>query len=106
MAGISLTDIGELFQMREVLEGLAARLASQNRRADLSDLKELMAEFRPYEKPGSTPSFSNYYRLTARLDDTLVARAGNKRLEEALRDVWAALSQAAPVRLAQRPASG
>ena len=89
VAGISLTDVGELFQMREVLEGLATRLAAQNRRADLLDLDELMADFLPYINPSPLPSFSEYHRLTARLDDALVARAGNKRLENALRDVWA-----------------
>lgn len=89
VAGISLTDVAEIFQLREVLEGLVARLAAQNVERDPAPVEELIAEFSRYENTGGNPSFTDYYRLTAKLDATLVAMAGNRRLENSLRDLWA-----------------
>lgn len=92
VAGISLTDITDLFQLREVLEGLLARLAAQNVRSQLDrveELEQLIDQFTAYEDTGGRPSFKEYYQLTATMDSTLIAMAGNRRLEEALRDVWA-----------------
>jgi DNA-binding GntR family transcriptional regulator len=89
VSGISLTDVAEIFQLREVLEGLAARLAAQNVRSDTGAIDDLIQQFSHYEDTGGNPSFSDYYRLTATLDATLVSMAGNKRLEESLRDLWA-----------------
>ena len=88
VAGISLTDINDLFQVREALEVLAARLAAQNSRFSTEDLERLIEQFTPFLTTGGDPSFDEYYRLTGNLDDVLIARAGNRRLEEALRDVW------------------
>lgn len=88
VAGISLTDVRELFQMREVLEGLAARLAAQNRN-DLEELERLIEEFRPWVTVTEASSVQDYYLLTAKLDATMVQRAGNRRLEDAMHDVWA-----------------
>lgn len=88
VAGISLSDVRELFQMREVLEGLAARLAAQNR-DDLGELERLMEQFRPWVDVADLGAIQDYYRLTAKLDAVLVQRASNRRLEDALHDVWA-----------------
>lgn len=89
VAGISLTDVAELFQLREVLEGLVARLAAQNVERDSASVEELITQFSRFENTAGNPSFSEYYRLTAKLDATLVAMAGNRRLESSLRDLWA-----------------
>lgn len=89
VAGISLTDIKDLFELREVLEGLAARLAAERTSADPGPVDSLIGEFARYRTTKGKPDFEAYYRLTSRLDNVLVERAGNRRLEEVLRDVWA-----------------
>lgn len=86
---ISLTDIRDLFQLREVLEGLAARLAGANAGAYADEVDVLIQRFREYESIEGQPRLPDYYELTSALDQLLVAMAGNRRLEQALRDVWA-----------------
>jgi DNA-binding GntR family transcriptional regulator len=88
VSGISLTDINDLFEVREALEVLAAQLASRNLRGGPAEIERLIDQFEPFESTGGEPSFEQYYALTAAMDDTLIAKAGNRRLEEALREVW------------------
>jgi DNA-binding GntR family transcriptional regulator len=86
---ISLTDIRDLFQLREALEGLAARLAAANSAANAVAVDRLVRGFHEYESTDGDLDLDDYYRLTSELDDCLVEMAGNRRLEQALRDVWA-----------------
>ncbi len=86
---ISLTDIRDLFQVREALEALAARLAAGRATGAADQLEQLIALFGEYVTTDGDPCLDDYYALTSTLDDTLVRLAGNRRLEEALRDVWA-----------------
>jgi len=93
VAGIDLTDIRELFQLREALEGLAARLAAgtvavRGEGGD-DDLSRLVADFAPYETAGPESSSEAYHPLARELDQVLVRLAGNRRLEATLCDVWA-----------------
>lgn len=86
---ISLSDVRDLFQLREALEGLTARLAAANAAASATEVDLLIRRFRAYERVEGSPRLDEYHALTAALDDCLVAMAGNRRLEQALRDVWA-----------------
>lgn len=88
VSGISLTDINDLFEVREALEVLAAQLASRNLRGGPADLEQLIDQFEPFESTDGEPPFESYYALTAAMDGALIAKAGNRRLEEALREVW------------------
>jgi DNA-binding GntR family transcriptional regulator len=85
---ISLIDIRDLFQLREALEGLAARLAAANAGAYADEVDVLIQRFRDFESVDGHPRLADYYELTSALDQWLVARTGNRRLELALRDVW------------------
>lgn len=92
---ISIPDLIELYQMREALESHAARLAAEaidddGRRA-LSDLSDAFEQEREAIERGETES---YYRLTARMDETIVGMAGNKRLGNALAEIWTQISRA------------
>lgn len=86
---ISLTDIRDLFQLREALEGIGARLAAANASAYADEVDVLIKRFREYENIDGPPRLADYYELTSALDQCLAAMAGNRRLENALRDVWA-----------------
>lgn len=86
---ISLADIRDLFQLREALEALAARLAAANATAAVDELNRLIACFGDYVTTDGSPHLEGYYALTSALDDMLVRLAANRRLEQALRDVWA-----------------
>jgi DNA-binding GntR family transcriptional regulator len=89
VTGISLTDVRDLFQLREALEVLAARLAATNAAAAADELVQMIERFGEYVTTDGNPSLDEYYALTSTLDDALVRLAGNQRLEQALRDVWA-----------------
>ncbi len=87
VAELNLTDVGELFQMRELLEGFAARLAAESG-LPTDDIESLIDEFSAYQEPNSAHSVDDYYKLTSKLDDALIARVRNNRLKDALREVW------------------
>lgn len=87
VADVSLTDIGELFQMRELLESYVARLAAVNREQTV-ELERLIEAFKPYRDPSANLPTEAYYELTAELDEALIDRVHNSRLKAALRDVW------------------
>lgn len=92
---ISVPDLVELYQMREALESYAARLAARTvddeGRVTLTQLAEEFEGEREALERGETES---YYHLTARLDEAIVAIAGNRRLAGALGEIWAQITRA------------
>lgn len=105
VADISMRDIVELFQMREALETHAARLASQA--PDRAVLLDLAQEMREANALIELADYRGYYDLTERLDQAIVALAGNARLKDALAELWNQIkrarhiAQAKPERLAE-----
>ena len=87
VAELNLTDVGELFQMRELLEGFAARLAAESN-MPLDDIESLINQFGPYQDPNAALAADDYYKLASKLDEALMVRVRNNRLKDALRDVW------------------
>jgi DNA-binding GntR family transcriptional regulator len=88
---ISVPDIIELFQLREALEPLSARLASRARnraiieplRAELDDA-HTMIDRDPAE----------YYELSYRLDVAIVSLTQNARLGRSLAEIWSQVRRA------------
>ncbi|TQL47208.1 GntR family transcriptional regulator [Homoserinimonas aerilata] len=80
VAELSTDDIRELFETRQALEELAARLAA--RRRDRSVFEGLQEEFR--DAAGLTADPAAYYALVARFDDAIDAAATNGYLSAAL----------------------
>ena len=83
---ITLDTIVEVFNVRAVLMGLAARdLARRKDAAFLADLRTGIAEARNLAKTkGTTPQ--DFARAIARLGGKVAARCGNKHLSRLLRD--------------------
>lgn len=91
VAEISLPDIIELFQLREALELLAARLAAraQNRSVIVPLLEALdeaptMIDRRP----------ADYYALTYRIDSGISSLTRNERLARTLEEIWSQVRRA------------
>jgi DNA-binding GntR family transcriptional regulator len=87
VTGISLTDINELFELRETLEGKAAALAAE--RGDPETFRTLEAEFRaaPSLITGPAPALQDYYLLVDRLDSAVDAAISNSYLAQAMRSL-------------------
>jgi len=90
---VSHDDVRELYQMREVLEALAVRLAAP--RLDGGDLAGFEARFQELKARGAKAAYTDVRALGEELHGFLVKRAGNVRLMEALdrireqiRSVW------------------
>lgn len=84
---ISMSDLVELFQIREALEVQAVRLAAQAE--DLSRLEssfKLLGEAPDHIDRGD---FQWYYSLMKQIDDNIAFLANNRRLQNLLNDVWA-----------------
>lgn len=96
VAEIHLPDIIELFQLREALEPLAARLAA--RAQDRSIIVPLLEALD--EAPTMIAErLTDYYALTHRIDSGISALTQNQRLSRTLEEIW---SQARRVRLIAR----
>lgn len=96
VAEIHLPDIIELFQLREALEPLAARLAA--RAQDRSIIVPLLEALD--EAPTMIAErLTDYYALTHRIDSGISALTRNQRLSRTLEEIW---SQARRVRLIAR----
>jgi DNA-binding GntR family transcriptional regulator len=100
---ISPEDVRELYQIREVLEALAVRLAAP--RIDRDELAGFDARFRELARKGARASYADVQALGEEFHGFLLKRAGNARLLEALeqirehiRSVWS-LSIMAPRRI-------
>jgi DNA-binding GntR family transcriptional regulator len=87
VAEISLSDIVELFEMRETLEVGAACLAC--RAEDRESLTALVPEFHAARESINGSDNSEYYALIRRFDQAIVDLCGNRRLAQALEEIWA-----------------
>jgi GntR family transcriptional regulator, rspAB operon transcriptional repressor len=78
---LSLRDVVELFQVREALEALAARLcAEQGRTESFEELAERFGTLDPADTPGVNAA------VTA-LDEAILGECGNARLATSLREI-------------------
>lgn len=86
VAGLTLDDVRELFEIREALEVKAARLAALRR--DRGVFEALRDEVRDAGTRLSTEgSRDGFYALTARMDAAIDGAAANPYLQSALRGV-------------------
>lgn len=87
VSDISLADVDELFELRELLECRAAGLAAQ--RGDLLLFAALHAEFReaPMLLTAADPGRHNYYRLVGRLDEAIDSAISNSYMVQAMRSL-------------------
>lgn len=88
---IRVPDIIELFQLREALEPLSARLASRARNRGI--IEPLLAELDAApEMIDRDPA--EYYELTYRLDNAIVSLTQNARLARSLGEIWSQVRRA------------
>lgn len=87
VSDISLEDVGELFELREILECRAAALAAQ--RGDRSAFATLHAQLRdaPMLLTAADPARHDYYGLVGRLDEAIDAAISNSYLAQAMRSL-------------------
>jgi len=79
---LSHDDVRELYQLREVLEALAVRLAAP--RLDRGDLEGFAARFRELKALGAKVAYTEVRALGDEFHAFLVKQAGNARLVEAI----------------------
>ena len=72
----------DLFQMREVLEGLAARLAAENHNED--QLEAIRSNCDKHKKLRNTGTVQDYIEADIALHDSILATCGNIQLQETL----------------------
>jgi len=83
---VSIERVTELFEVREALEVLAARLAARRREPHV--FEQLQREFRAaHELLGSDDGLRDYYTLVARLDEAIDNATGNPFLVSTLAGV-------------------
>lgn len=82
---ITPTDIMEIYQMRDVLETGAARLACQSERR--GEMRTFVARFEQ-ARERLPEDIDGYYALLSLFDACLADIAGNQRLRNALIDTW------------------
>lgn len=81
----------EIMEIREVLEGLAARLAAQ--KTDPQDWRDLEAAFGdPAAKMVENTEFEKYLDLVARLRERMVDAAGNDELSKLIYSLFAKIT--------------
>ena len=83
---VSLTDVLELYQLREVLEPLASRLASKQPAAE--SLNGVLDEMRRAPVMIDDNLIAEYYELCARMDAEIAEISSNARLAAMLGDLW------------------
>lgn len=87
VSAISLTDIDELFELRETLEGRAAALAAE--RGEPDTFRRLQADLvqAPALLAFAPPAVQDYYALVARLDAAIDTAISNSYLAQAMRSL-------------------
>lgn len=83
---ITLRDIGEIFELRRVIEPAAARMAAG--RVDINRLHEIEAVCSSGFVAGNTASETTFLQAHRQLHLTIVLSGGNRRLAEDLRHLW------------------
>lgn len=86
VASVSLTDIVELFQLRQALEPFAAQLAAA--RPANPALQELLARFEAAPELINAGDVEGYSSLCAEMDGEISRMTENGRLQNALRSIW------------------
>lgn len=86
VAEISFRDIVELYEMREVLEAGAARLAARSAQRDT--LAALEPEFDGFRKLLNSTNNAAYYDLIQRFDTAILQLCGNQRMIQSLQEIW------------------
>ena len=82
---ISHDDVRELYQIREVLEALAIRLAAP--RFERGELQGFEARFQDIRARGAKATAADVRALGEEFHDVVLKRAGNARLLEALEEI-------------------
>lgn len=86
VTGLSPEDVAEVFIIRESLEGMAARLASQRITPEnLASLRERVAQMEAEMRSGDYPM---YGRLNRGFHRYICHLSGNKRLVSLLNEIW------------------
>lgn len=82
---LSMKDILEIFQIREVLEGLAARLAAEN--VDLEALKEFESFYLDALRKNPGESLQEIFNFGMKFHDFIINSAANQRIKKILKDL-------------------
>ncbi len=89
--GISKTDILEIYEIREVLEGLVFRLACTNiSESELLDLKEKISKM---EQCIDNNDIKEYWRLHGEFHDVILYWSKNNRLIDQMKQIYEYLSK-------------
>lgn len=96
--------MSEIYSLREMLEGLAARLASQNLSA--SDLEEMRDNLSKFDPANSDLSLRHYLDLDSTFHMTILQGARNRYLEEALQLLYDKINMSKLKAASERQKSG
>jgi Transcriptional regulators len=89
--GISKRDILEIYEIREVLEGLAFRLACANiSETRILELKEMLLKM---EKSIDNNDIKEYWRLHSEFHNTIMYFSNNQRLIDQMKQIYEYLSK-------------
>ncbi len=77
---ISMIEFQEIFEIREALEGIAARLAARKRRDE--DIEKIITEFEALKDDRSADNLERKVRLGGTLHEFILRSAGNKKIIE------------------------
>jgi DNA-binding GntR family transcriptional regulator len=89
--GISKRDILEIYEIREVLEGLAFRLACSNISEErILELKEMLLKM---EKSIDDNDIKEYWRLHGEFHNTIMYFSNNQRLIDQMKQIYEYLSK-------------
>jgi len=90
---ISMIEFQEIFEVREALEGVAARLAARKRRDD--DVERIIGEFEALKDDQGGENLERKVRLGGTLHEFILRSAGNKKiisilepLQTQVRRIW------------------
>ncbi len=83
--GLTIEEIGELYQLRELLEPVAARLSCEV--ADKMDIARVKAMHREFEQRTSS-SIREAFNSNFGLHISLISSCPNQRMLQLLRDIW------------------
>jgi DNA-binding GntR family transcriptional regulator len=98
---ISMADVTEMYEMREALEALAAKLAARSEHR--GSLSEFIPRFKVFQEKFENDELAPdaltevkqaYYRLSSELDRAIVNLACNSRLTVALGQLWSEIHRA------------
>lgn len=89
--GISKTDILEIYEIREVLEGLAFRLACSN--VSESQILELKDKLLKMEQCINNNDIKEYWKLHGQFHESILCLSNNQRLIDQMKQIYEYLSK-------------